>query len=178
MLGPVRSPRRIVTVAALAVATGVVTGACVRRPSFTMLSCAMYPTLKPGYHVRVEEPPRALRRADIVVYRPPPAERLRANDTRVSRIVGLPGEHIDSQSGDVRINGRPLAEPYRGANDAEVKVPPTDIPDGSYFLLGDNRLNSADSRGFGPLPRSDIVARGTKIVRGRPKAHAPDCRAP
>lgn len=108
---------------------------------------SMLPTLREGgyflinkyiYHTR---PPR---RGEIVIFRKSPLE----TDYYVKRVVALEGEEISLRGGRVRVNGRPLAEPYaRGATypDMDALV----VPKGSCFLLGDNRADSEDSRHFG-----------------------------
>ncbi len=80
-------------------------------------------------------------RGDIVVFPFPDDESI----DYIKRIIGLPGETIEGRDGIVYIDGKPLAEPY-------VKEPldqdfgPYLIPENSYFMMGDNRNNSADSR--------------------------------
>ncbi len=76
----------------------------------------------------------------------------------IKRVVGLPGETIEVANGIVYIDGRPLEEPYI--------APSTDRPylarrlgDGEYFVMGDNRGNSSDSRSFGPIHLGNIVGR-------------------
>ena len=63
----------------------------------------------------------------------------------IKRIIGLPGEHIEISGGVVYINGEPLDEPYLDVV-TEGEWGPYDVPEDSYFMLGDNRNDSADSR--------------------------------
>jgi len=101
-------------------------------------------------------------RSDVVAFRPP-ARAGALCGTRgvlVERIVGLPGETWQEQKGRVYIGGELLREPYIVAgrsNDSTQK--PVRIPKGSFFVLGDNRSASCDSRRWGPLPRADIIGR-------------------
>lgn len=83
----------------------------------------------------------------------------------IKRIVGLPSEKIELKSCLVYINGVPLSEPYLQPNTCtspESFLPEGadyQIPDNTYFLLGDNRSHSSDSRDFGPVPKSSIVGK-------------------
>lgn len=76
----------------------------------------------------------------------------------LKRVVGLPGEEIAIHDGRVYVNGQPLNEPYL-REPTPGEVPPTRIPPMHYFVLGDNRDASGDSRYFGPVPRSAIIGR-------------------
>ncbi len=74
----------------------------------------------------------------------------------VKRVIGLPGETVAIQNGLVSINGRLLAEPYK-TFEAHGDMAPRLVPSGQYFVLGDNRDVSDDSRYWGELPRVDII---------------------
>jgi signal peptidase I len=82
----------------------------------------------------------------------------RAGKTFVKRIVGLPGDTIAISHGHVIRNGKPASEPFasscesQGCNLGAITIPP-----GSYFMMGDNRGNSEDSRFWGPLPEKWII---------------------
>ena len=101
-------------------------------------------------------------RGQIVVFNAPrEADRCARGDggsTFVKRIVGLPGERISEREGTIFVNGRRLVEPYvdaslRGRRDGTwARVPP-----GHYFVLGDNRTHSCDSRTWGVVPRSSLI---------------------
>jgi signal peptidase I len=105
----------------------------------------------------------AVHRADVVVFdRPPLAP---PDDPElIKRVIGLPGETVSGHDGKVFIGARALAEPYvnracAGTGDfAAVKVPP-----GDYFVMGDNRCNSLDSRVFGVIAGSSIVGRSVAV---------------
>jgi signal peptidase I len=93
------------------------------------------------------------KRNDIVVIAMPDM-----NEMLVKRIIGLPGETVEVRDGVVYINGNPLAGTYQRdmghENDAPVVLGPL-----NYFVMGDNRLNSNDSRSFGPVQRDYILGR-------------------
>ena len=76
----------------------------------------------------------------------------------IKRVIALPGEWVQVTTDYVYINGDPLNEPYtKGENDPIY--PRTQVPENSYFVMGDNRKNSTDSRAFGMLPRENITGR-------------------
>ena len=74
----------------------------------------------------------------------------------VKRIIGLPGETIECKGGVVYIDGKPIEEPYVQGTTYDFAAT---VPEGFYFVMGDNRQGSSDSRVFGPVPRQDIIGR-------------------
>ncbi|MFI5097054.1 MAG: signal peptidase I [Candidatus Acidiferrales bacterium] len=118
-----------------------------------------------NWHVPLWRNPRRLQ---IVIFKPP--FDLTQPDY-VKRVIGLPGETVDVHDGAVWINGRKLAENYTvGRTEAPTKfqltVPygglPYTVPENCYFVMGDNRENSLDSRFWGCVPRNDIL--GTPVI--------------
>jgi signal peptidase I len=105
------------------------------------------------------------RRGDIVAFR----HERSAPSVYVKRVIGLPGDRIAIRLGVVSVNGATLDEPYVRFGDrrsiAEVVVPPN-----AYYVLGDNRANSDDSRVWGFVPASDLIGRA--ILAVWPPAHA------
>jgi len=100
------------------------------------------------------------RRADIVVVSPPPADHALPSGTDlVKRVIGLPGETISSTGGQVVINGKPLKEPWLLKGTLTTGITTQVIPANEYFVMGDNRSNSQDSRFFGPITPSLIVGK-------------------
>jgi signal peptidase I len=100
------------------------------------------------------------KRGEIVVF-DAPAKTLAAcgeSGTFVKRIVGMPGEVVSERNGIVSIDGRPLDEPYVAAprRDHRTQTWPR-VPTDSYFMLGDNRRRSCDSREWGTVAREDLI---------------------
>ena len=147
--------------------------------SFYIPSPSMVPTLQVGDRIMVNKLSydfHSVHRGDIVVFKRPPLEMQDFPDL-VKRVIGLPGESISTKDGHVYINGRLLAEPwlppgpqsYTGAlpddQNPQFNMPgPVKIPAGEYFVMGDNRTDSEDSRFFGPIPKSLIVGRAMAVV--------------
>jgi signal peptidase I len=90
-----------------------------------------------------------IKRFDIVVVD-------REKEYIIKRVIGLPGETIEYKDNELYVNGNKVVEKYdrEQTEDFTVKV-----PEGSYFVLGDNRINSLDSRYFGPFKRNKILGK-------------------
>ena len=80
-------------------------------------------------------------------------------DEFIKRVIGLPGETLEGRGGDVYVDGRRLVEPYLPSGVRTSSFPPTVVPAGRLWVMGDNRGNSEDSRRFGPVRRSTVVGR-------------------
>jgi signal peptidase I len=93
-------------------------------------------------------------RGDIVVFNYPED----VHKCYIKRVIGLPGEKVEIKNNTVYINGQAISESYvkekEFADYSSVKV-----PDGHYFVLGDNRNNSEDSRAWGFLPKKNLVGK-------------------
>jgi signal peptidase I len=113
------------------------------------------------YHLRSPE------RGEIVVFETPPAARQRcgAGGTFVKRVIGLPGEKVEVRlvrgDGYVFINGRQLKEPYVRDDRRQISTSfgPVTVPAGHFFMLGDNRESSCDSREWGSVPRDNLIGK-------------------
>jgi signal peptidase I len=110
--------------------------------------------------IRLRWPFRGVSRGDIVAFRTPPrvAATCGTGGVFVKRVIALPGETFAERKGVVSVNGKPLTERYVKLREHET-FGRRRVPSGSYFLLGDARSQSCDSRVFGPVPRRDLIAR-------------------
>ena len=125
---------------------------------FRIEQVSMQPTLHEGEYVIVDKVSYLLHppdRGDIIVFKHP-------GEDLIKRVIGLPGDTIEIRGGRVYINGSVLNEPY-------IKEPilstlsAQKIEAGRYFVMGDNRNNSSDSRAFGPIPAGDMIGRAAII---------------
>jgi len=123
---------------------------------------------------RVLLPVRDVRRRDVIVFKYPEEP----DRDFIKRVIGLPGETVELRNKTVYINGRPLDEPYvhflqppaassdlyeTTSYDVRENYGPVTVPPGHYFVMGDNRDNSQDSRYWGFLPRDYIKGRALVI---------------
>lgn len=129
--------------------------------AFQVEQYSMEPTLLPHDRVLVNKllyRVRAPQRGDIIVLRYPRDP----GRNYIKRIVGLPGDNVHIRDGHLRINDRPVQELY--INDAPSgDYGPEKVPADSFFVLGDNRNNSEDSRAFGFLKRDLVVGQAVLI---------------
>jgi signal peptidase I len=98
-----------------------------------------------------------LERGDIVVFWYPKNPEL----SYVKRIIGLPGESVELRNGKVLIDGREMSEPYLSPtnNQGMANLPSTPVEQHHYFVMGDNRDNSSDSRIWGLVPEKYIYGK-------------------
>ena len=163
----------IVLVVAVALALGVRTYVA---QTFFIPSASMQPTLLIGDRIVVDKLSYHLHgvgRGDIVVFATPPKEQSDPTiKDLVKRVIGLPGDVISSKGGLVYINGAPLHEPYLVNGTVTTDITTQKIPPNEYFVMGDNRGDSQDSRFFGPISRSLIVGREVLRIWPLPRLHA------
>jgi signal peptidase I len=125
-------------------------------------SDSMVPTLRVGDQLIVEKLSyhlHAPHRGDVVVFKAPAAlQEQNLRDDLIKRIIGLPGDRIQVQAGQVYVNDKALVEPYLEAV-PDYGIGPITVPDGEYFVLGDNRNHSYDSHYWGFVPQENIIGR-------------------
>ncbi len=105
---------------------------------------------RPSGHFAIHPP----KRGEVIVFHFP-------RDPKkdfVKRVVGLPGESVEMRGGTVYIDGVALQEPYLTAPD-DSTVPPVQIEGNQYYVLGDNRRSSNDSRSWGLVPEENVVGK-------------------
>jgi signal peptidase I len=127
-----------------------------RFAPFRIEGTSMLPNLPIGTLLLVDKDAyqqAVVNRGDLVMYQRPP----NPDRTDLKRIVGLPGEHIVVASGEVVIDNLPLKEPY--IRESPVYSGEWMLGQDEYFVLGDNRNLSSDSRAWGPLPLSSIIGK-------------------
>jgi signal peptidase I len=125
----------------------------------------------PGGFERALLPTRDIRRGDIVVFKYP----VDPERDFVKRVIGLPGDTVELKHQRIYINGTPIDEPYAhylprpdgtlagDPGDRREAYGPVSVPAGHYFMMGDNRDNSEDSRYWGFLPRELVKGRALFI---------------
>lgn len=146
--------------------------------AFYIPSASMEPTLEKGDRVLVNKLSydfHDVRRGDVVVFEIPP-ESIGPDGIKdlIKRVIGLPGDTIETRGGIVYVNDRRLTEPYLltgtlTGDPNDGSNPPIDrqvVPVGRVFVMGDNRGNSHDSRysDRGPIPISSVVGRAFVLV--------------
>jgi signal peptidase I len=120
---------------------------------------------------RAVMPSRSIQRGDVIVFKYPKEP----DRDFVKRVIGLPGDRLELRRKVVHINGEPLKEPYvqwleqpstTGAprsDDLREEYGPVTVPPGQYFMMGDNRDNSEDSRYWGFMPETYVKGKALFI---------------
>jgi signal peptidase I len=126
----------------------------------TVINYSMRPTLDQGYYLLVNrlayrfgEP----KRGEIVIFHHNGDD----SEDYIKRMIGLPGDRVVITDGTVSVNGQALIEPYRadqGHSNGEWVV-----PEGQYFVLGDNRNHSSDSRDWGFVDKDWMVGKALVV---------------
>jgi signal peptidase I len=182
---PRRRRRRALAEAAITILVAVLLAGLVRAfafQTFWIPTSSMVPALGVYDRVLVQKAFfswRDVHEGDIVVFRHPPLDHCPgpAEDDLVKRVIALPGQTIYSSGGSIYVNGRQLAEPYLPRYDPlgppipdASRQHPYRVPPGEFYLMGDNRAISCDSRYWGPIKSSSIVGQVVLVVwhDGRP----------
>jgi signal peptidase I len=127
---------------------------------YSIPSASMTPTLEVGDQIVVVpyfrgEPDRG----HVIVFRSP-----QSGELLVKRVVAVPGDLVDSRLGRVRVGGHTIPEPYVLREAATGAIPAQLVPARSYFVLGDNRDDSLDSRTWGAVPRENVMGRARLVL--------------
>jgi signal peptidase I len=142
--------------------------------SFWIPSTSMVPTLAVYDRILVQKAFFSwhdVRQGDIVVFTRPPLEHCGGEPAGdlVKRVIALPGQTIYSSGNSIYVNGRLLAEPYLPAYDPlgppiASSQHPYRVPAGQFYLLGDNRAISCDSRYWGPIQGTSIIGKAILVI--------------
>jgi len=146
------------------IAIAIVLGLAVRTAMrfYVIPSNSMVPTLVRGDHILVTPYHFQARpaRGDVIVFR----SRSDPRELMIKRVIGTPGDVVESRAGRVIVSGHAIAEPYLTIGADSGAILPQIIPADTYYLLGDNRADSLDSRSWGILPRDLVVGRARMIL--------------
>jgi len=127
---------------------------------YSIPSASMAPTLAVGDRIVVTRYfASAPERGHVIVFRGPSGREL-----LVKRVIGVPGDLVDSRLGRVRVGGHTLPEPYVLREAATGAIESQIVPGDSYFVLGDNRDESIDSRSWGVVPHDRVVGRARLVL--------------
>lgn len=134
-------------------------------PIYTVAQTSMRPTLRSGDRLRCAalRPRDIIRRGQLVVFEYPSEHSL----IFVKRVVGLPGEVVEVEDGLVYINGDPIDEGYyasRRPGGKSLDMPPARLAPDEYYVMGDNRHASFDSRSYGPVNRARMLATPLYVI--------------
>jgi signal peptidase I len=147
--------RQVLAVVLIAIGVFLLSRATVQ--SFVVVGSSMEPSFEDGQRLLVNKVVYRLREpqiGEVIVFHPPTGKRV----DFIKRIIALPGDTIEIKEGAVYVNNQAIDEPY-------IKAAPSyamtseEIPEGEYFVLGDNRNNSNDSHSWGTLPQENIIGK-------------------
>ena len=154
--------REILIILIIAIVIFLLLNTAIVIPPSEVVSSSMEPTLQIGQRLMISKIAYAFHepeRGDIITFHPPFA----SEEPFIKRIIGLPGESVEIKGGIVYIHKEdgtvvPLDEPYI-TNPAKDAFQGDEIPENEYFVLGDNRNNSSDSRTGWTAKREDIIGK-------------------
>ena len=171
-----RRPRRAVLEVVITLLAAVLLASLVRLfvlQTFWIPTSSMVPTLGVYDRIAVQKAFfswHGLRPGDIVVFSHPPLDHCPGppQGDLVKRVIALPGQTIFSSGDRIYVNGRFLAQPYLPPDDPlgppiASRQHPLRVPAGQFYLLGDNRAISCDSRYWGPVKGSSIIGRAVLV---------------
>ncbi len=99
-------------------------------------------------------------RGDVVVFRYPRDP----SKSYIKRVVGVPGDRVRVSAGRIYLNGEPLREDYVSSSESDLRsYPEVTVPEGSYYVLGDHRMMSNDSREFGAVQERYIYGKAVFV---------------
>ncbi len=159
---PKRSPQRNLVEWVAVIGGAFVVAILVRAvlfQAFYIPSPSMQPTLHVNDRVLVNKLSydfHDVRRGDVVVFESP---QVVAEKDLIKRVIGLPGDTVETRDGEIVVNDEVLKEPYLPRDVGTGPMEKVTVPPGHYWVMGDNRGNSSDSRVFGPIPESSIIGR-------------------
>lgn len=150
---------RILREVGITILIAVVVFVCLRLTvqSYTVVMSSMEPNFQEGECIMVNKVcyhSSDPQRGQVIVFNPP----FDSPHPFIKRIIGLPGDVVEIEGGYVFVNGIPIEEEY-------IMAPPnqpmsaTEVPENEYFVLGDNRNNSNDSRSGWTVPRDNIIGK-------------------
>lgn len=129
-------------------------------------------SMEPNFHTnefilveRVSYHYKSPQRGDVIVFHPP----INPEINYIKRIIGLPNEKIDIKNGKVYVNDKIISEQYlsrefTSTEQSNLKEISVSLGDEQYFVLGDNRENSSDSRIFGPINEDSIIGKAFVVL--------------
>ena len=123
---------------------------------------SMYNTLDNGEILLLKKYEKSYKRFDVIVF-------YNGHDRLIKRIIGLPGEEVKYKDNKLYINGKYIKEDFLKNNQKTYDFNLKDlgynkVPKDSYFVLGDNRTNSTDSRIIGPVYKKDISGKSDFVL--------------